>query len=207
MSERLDDATLSALVERAGAADGEALAALYRHFCRRVLGLCRYLLGSETEAEDAASEVFARLPRAMNSYDSSLPFPRWLMSVTSHYCVDLVRKRKVEKRLFGPAEADAPEPAAVSPSPLQELLTAESRDEVRTAVAALPERYRLPLTLRYHNEMSYDEIASTLELTRPHVATLIFRAKQELRRALSRPRPSPKALAALSKSAASGETS
>ncbi len=204
MSEHLDNATLSALVQRAGVADGEALAALYRHFHRRVLGLCRYLLGSETEAEDAASEVFARLPRAMNSYDSSLPFPRWLMSVTSHYCVDLLRKRNVEKRLFEPAEADAPEPASATPSPLQEVLTAEARDEVCSTVAALPERYRLPLTLRYYNELSYQEIAATLELTRAHVATLIFRAKQELRRALTRPRSNRKALAAASPSAAPG---
>ncbi len=200
----MDDATLSALVKRAGAADEEALAALYRHFHRRVLGLCRYLLGSETEAEDAASEVFARLPHAMDSYDTSLPFPRWLLSVTSHYCIDLLRKRGVEKRLFEPAQADSLEPASATPSPLQEVLTAEARDEVRGAVAALPERYRLPLTLRYYNELSYDEIAATLELTRAHVATLIFRAKHELRCALIRPRSNPKTLTAASPSAASG---
>lgn len=204
MSERLDDATLGALVKRAGAADEEALAALYRHFHRRVFGLCRYLLGSETEAEDAASEVFARLPRAMNSYHTSLSFPPWLMSITSHYCVDLLRKRNVERRLFEPAETEAPEAVSATPSPLQEVLTAEARDEVRNAVAVLPERYRLPLTLRYYNELSYDEIAATLELTRAHVATLIFRAKQELRRALTRPRSNPKAFAAASPSAPPG---
>jgi RNA polymerase sigma-70 factor, ECF subfamily len=189
VSEHLDDATLSALVKRAGAADKEALAALYRHFHRRVFGLCRYLLGSETEAEDAASDVFTRLPRAMKSYDTSLPFPGWLMSVSTHHCLDLLRKRKVESRLFEPVQADAPEPVSATPSPLQEVLTAESRDKVRRAVAGLPERYRLPLTLRYYNELSYNEIAATLELTRAHVATLIFRAKQELRRALSPLRP------------------
>jgi RNA polymerase sigma-70 factor, ECF subfamily len=204
VSERLDDATLSALVKRAGAADKEALAALYRHFHRRVFGLCRYLLGSETEAEDAASDVFTRLPRAMNSYDTSLPFPRWLMSVTTHHCLDLLRKRKVESRLFEPAEADAPEPTSATPSPLQEVLTAESRDKVRRAVAVLPERYRLPLTLRYYNEMSYDEIAATLDLTRAHVATLIFRSKKELRRALAQPSSNPKALAATSPTATPG---
>jgi len=177
VSERLDDATLGALVKRARTADKEAYATLYRHFHHRVFGLCRYLLGSESEAEEAASEVFTRLPRAMNGYDTSLPFPRWLLSVTSHYCVDLLRKRKVA------------EPTSATPSPLQEVLTAESRANVRRAVAALPERYRLPLTLRYYNELSYDEIAATLELTRAHVATLIFRAKHELRRVLSRPRP------------------
>jgi RNA polymerase sigma-70 factor, ECF subfamily len=204
VSERLDDARLSELVKRASAADKEALAALYRHFHRRVFGLCRYLLGSKTEAGDAASDVFTRLARAMNSYDTSLPFPRWLMSVTTHHCLDLLRKRKVESRLFEPAEADAPEPVSATPSPLQEVLTAESRDKVRRAVAALSHRYRLPLTLRYYNEMSYDEIAATLDLTRAHVATLIFRAKKELRRALAQPSSNPKALASASPSATPG---
>ena len=84
------------------------------------------------------------------------------------------------------------------------MLTAESRDQVRRAVAALPERYRLPLTLRYYNELSYDEIAATLELTRAYVATLIFRAKLELRRALGRSRLNSKALAATSPGATAG---
>ncbi len=201
----MDDATLSTLVKRAGAADGEALAALYRHFHRRVFGLCRFLLGSESEAEDAASEVFARLPRAMNSYDSSQPFPRWLMSVTSHYCLDLLRKRKVEQRVFEPTKADALEPAWEGPSPLQQALSAKARDEVRSAVAALPERYRLPLTLRYYNDLSYDEIAATLDLARTNVATLLFRAKQELRRALARPRSNPKALSVAGANAVAGD--
>jgi RNA polymerase sigma-70 factor, ECF subfamily len=48
----------------------------------------------------------------------------------------------------------------------------------------LPEQYRVPLTLRYYSELSYDEIAEELKLSRPNVATLIFRAKQQLRRAL-----------------------
>ena len=75
---RMDEAALSAVLQRAGAGDAKAFDAVYRHFHPRVLGLCRYLLGSRTEAEDAASGVFARLPKAMKSYDASLPFPRWL---------------------------------------------------------------------------------------------------------------------------------
>ena len=48
------------------------------------------------------------------------------------------------------------------------------------------ERYRLPLVLRYYNDLSYDEIAATLGLTRANVAVLIFRAKQELRAKLAK---------------------
>lgn len=181
----MDETTLRGVVEKAAAGDQDSLAALYGEFHRRVFGLCRYLLGSEMDAEDAASDIFTRLPKAVQSYDSSYAFPRWLLSVASNHCVDLLRKRRTEQRVFEPAEDTAVEYPAVEPSPLQELLTAESRDAVRAAVATMPERYRVPLALRYYNELSYDEIGAALGETRNNVATLIFRAKKELRAALS----------------------
>jgi len=182
----MDEATLKLLIQRADAKDAGALADLYREFRPRVFGLCRYMLGSREEAEDATSEIFARLQRAMKSYDASLPFPRWLLSITGHYCVDLLRKRRVEQRVFAPASPDLPEPSSTSASPLQELLSLEARETVQKAIETLGERYRLPLVLRYYNDLSYDEIAATLGLTRANVAVLIFRAKQELRAKLAK---------------------
>ncbi len=184
----MDQATLTGVLRRASAGDANALAEIYREFYPRVLGLCRYLLGSPEEAEDAASDVFARLQRAMKSYDSSLPFPRWLLSVSSHRCVDLLRKRRADQRVFEPAADDGAEPASAEPSPLQELLSTEERGTVRAAIAAMADRYRVPLVLRYYNDLSYDEIAGSLGLTRANVAILIFRAKKELRKALAKKR-------------------
>jgi RNA polymerase sigma-70 factor (ECF subfamily) len=182
----MDEATLSAVLGRAGAGDRDALSELFRQFQPRVLGLCRYLLGSREDAEDAASEVFVRLQESMKTYDATLPFPKWLMSVASHHCVDRLRRRRVEQRIFDPADEKALEAVAHRPSPLQEALSAEERNAVRAAIEALPERSRLPLVLRYYNELTYDEIAEALNLSRANVATLIFRAKQELRTTLIR---------------------
>lgn len=186
---RLDDAGLKALLERVALGDEEAFAALYRQLHRRVFGLCRYLLGSESEAEDAANDVFARLKKAMTTYDSTQPFPRWLLSVTSNYCMDLLRRRRIEQRLFEPPEEEPREFAAEGPSPLEEVMSAEARSSVRQALEALPERYRLPLALRYYSDLSYDEIAAQLGLTRANVAVLVHRAKKELRRKLEAPYP------------------
>jgi RNA polymerase sigma-70 factor (ECF subfamily) len=148
--------------------------------------VCGYLLGSSDEAKDAASEVFARLPAALNTYDSTRPFSSWLLTVAGHYCIDLLRRRRSEQGVLRPADPEAPEPVTPAASPLQELLSDEERQAVRSAVASLPERYRLPLVLRYYHELSYDEIAQDLEVSRANVATLIFRAKEELRRVLAR---------------------
>ena len=179
--ERLDDALLKDLVERARADDAQAFAALYRQFHRRVFGLCRYLLGSAEDAEDAANDVFARLTKAMATYDSAQPFPRWLLSVTSNHCVDLLRRRSIEQRLFEAPEEEPRESATPSPSPLEEVVSAEGRATVRQALDSLPEHYRVPLALRYYNDLSYDEIAERLSFTRANVAVLIHRAKKELR--------------------------
>lgn len=177
------EANMEALLRRARAGDREAFADISGSYSRRVFGLCRHLLGSTEAAEDATSEVFLRAQRAMGTYDSSLPFPRWLLSIAGHYCLDQLRRRGVERRVFQTGEVEEPE-ATAGLSPLGELLAGEQRAAVREALAALPERYRAPLVLRYYGDLSYQQIAAALDLTRAHVATLLFRAKQELRRTL-----------------------
>ena len=161
------------------------LGELYKAHYRRVFSLCRYLLNSFDAAEDAAQEAFLRAQRSMESYDRSLPFATWLLSIAGHHCIDVLRRRGTETRLFGSEESEHTEPASGRPGPLGELLADERKDKVRGAIATLPEKYRVPLVLAYCNEMSYDEIASMLYLRRNQVATLIFRAKKELRRLLS----------------------
>lgn len=166
--------------------DRQAYSEVYREFHPRVLGLCRYLLGSSDEAEDASNEVFARLPVAVKTYDTTLPFSRWLASVASHYCIDLLRRRRSERRVLEPADPEAPEPAAPVTSPLEDLLAQEERTAVRAAIARLPERYSVPLVMRYYTELSYEEIAERLGVSHENVKTLIFRAKEKLRKSLAK---------------------
>ncbi|HEY6292296.1 MAG TPA: sigma-70 family RNA polymerase sigma factor [Terriglobia bacterium] len=181
----MDEARLQMVISRAMNDDAEALGELYQFFRSRVFGLCRHLLGRQEDAEDATSEVFTRLPKSIKSYEASLPFPRWLLSVTSHHCVDRLRRRQLEQRLFEVEPVETLSLPVREASPLQQVIDDESRDKVKKAIAALPQLYRVPLTLRYYSELSYDEIAQQLGLGRANVATLIFRAKQQLRRALS----------------------
>ena len=184
----MDTTEVTVAIERARRGDPDGLTGLYQAFGRRVLGLCRHLLGSPEAAEDARSEVFARLPRAIERYDPVLPFDRWLLSVTSHHCLDLLRRRRVESRLFV-AELPETDSAAVGDapgaSPLAAVLADEGRGRVRAALTRLPERYRIALALRYDGELGYEEIARELGVTKNHVAILIFRGKQALRRLLA----------------------
>ena len=163
---------------------------IYKTHYRRVFSLCRYLLNSFDAAEDAAHEVFVRAKRKLSTYDPSLPFSSWLSGIASNYCIDLLRRRTTEKRIFDPEGSDGPDPPAGGLTPLGELIAAERGHEVRHALSQLPEKYRVPLVLVYYNEMSYDEIAAALGLVRNHVATLIFRGKEQLRQKLGQMRSS-----------------
>jgi RNA polymerase sigma factor (sigma-70 family) len=176
---------VSALPNPLSTAEREALGELYTLHYAQVLRLCRYLLGSAEEAEDAAHEVFLRLPKALETYDSAQPLEPWLSRVTSNYCVDLLRRRQSEHRIFLDVEPREQETAAPAASPYEEFLLKEKGAKVREALAELPEHYRRPLIQRYWGGLGYHEIAHNLGLTRANVATLIFRAKEGLRHALA----------------------
>jgi RNA polymerase sigma-70 factor (ECF subfamily) len=161
-------------------------AVIYQAQHGRVLRLCRYLLNSAEAAEDAAHEVFLRAQSRFSTYDTSLPLSSWLSGIATNYCIDVLRRRSTEKRLFDSESAEFREPSSKGPGPLAALLAAERGNDVRSALGQLADKYRVPLVLLYYNECSYDEIASALGLTRNLVATLIFRAKQQLRQLLQK---------------------
>src|ERR1700682_4178442 len=108
----MEEEALNTAVEHARLGDSVALAEIYGVFSRRVFGLCRYMLGSPEAAEDATSEVFLRINRAVKSYNGSVPFARWLMSVTAHYCVDVLRHQRVEKRVVVDQDGGPEQPSA-----------------------------------------------------------------------------------------------
>src|SRR5712671_6386364 len=144
---------------------------VYKTHYRRVFSLCRYLLNSFDAAEDATHEAFLRAHRKLATYDPSLPFSSWLSGIATNHCIDLLRRRGTERRVFHLDSAEMAEPPSRGPSPLTEMLVSERGNGVRGALSRLAEKYRVPLVLVYYNEMTYDEIASALGLNRNLVAT------------------------------------
>ena len=177
---------LEGVIDRARGHDAEALGEIHHRYVRRVFGLCRHILGSRESAEDTTSEVFLKLQRSIESYDGSTPFPRWLLRVAGNQCIDFLRRHRRERQVIVEVEDRAAiEATSSEPSPLSSAIRTAEREQVQAAIARLPENYRVPLVLRFYSELSYDEIAQQLGLQKNHVATLIFRAKQELRRKLA----------------------
>ena len=182
--EAVDPPGVRETLRRAQLGDRSALADLYRQYRDDVDRLCGRLLGSPSEAEDAHSEVFLRAQTALASYDPKRPFRRWLLGIASHHCIDRLRRRQVEGRLFSAHDFDPDLRPGRGLSPLAAALGEEERRQLSAAIDALEDRYRAPLVLRYFAELSYREIAEQLELRSEQVGVLLHRAKDGLRRQL-----------------------
>jgi RNA polymerase sigma-70 factor (ECF subfamily) len=181
----LDELAARKSVERARGGDADAFSTLFQSYRSDVHRLCARLLASDSEADDATSEAFLRCHRALDSYDSGQPFRPWLLAIASHHCIDLLRRRSTEQRIFDPRDIDPEQLAIPSPTPLHQRLQAEVRQQIFDGLAALPDRYRAPLVLRYYADLDYDAIGEVLGVTRNQVATLLYRGKQRLRDALA----------------------
>ena len=159
---------------------------IYQTHYRRVFSLCRYLLNSIDRAEDACHEVFLRAHAKLDTYNPALPLSTWLLKIASNYCIDVLRRRGTEQRIFNLDPGESFDPPSRSGSPLGEVLAAERGKDVRAALSTLSEKYRVPLVLAYYNELDYEEIGEILGVERTQVAVLIFRGKQQLRQRLGK---------------------
>jgi RNA polymerase sigma-70 factor (ECF subfamily) len=128
--------------------------------------------------------VFLRAREALAGYDPRRSFRSWLLAIAAHHCIDQLRRRAVEGRLFDAAELSEDTLPSTAPSPLAGALARERRDQLLAALDALAPRHRAPLVLRYFAELPYETIAELLGVCPRDVGVLLFRAKLRLREAL-----------------------
>lgn len=160
----------------------EAFGELVRLYERPVYNLAYRMLGNGQEAEDASQEAFIRAYTHLDRYDSGRPFKTWLLSITSNYCIDLLRKRRLTW-LSLEDEQLPPHPALVSSpnaGPEASLLALELSQKIQGLLNDLPEDYRVVVILRYWYDLSYQEIADMLKTTESAIKSRLFRARQSL---------------------------
>ncbi len=168
-------------------ADGDvaAFALLVTRYRSRVVALARRMLAGHgpDEAEDVAQEAFVAAYDKRASYRVGEPFRPWLYRIAVNRCLDRLR---AQSRRPVMAEMDSvPEPAGSVSDPVDALLTTESEARLQEAVAALPPKLRAVFLLRHLDDLSYDEIAVATGLPMGTVKTHLFRARAQLRAALT----------------------
>ena len=154
-----------------------------------VAGTVARMLGSNSDVEDIAQQVFIRVWKSASRYVPRAKFTTWLLKITRNLVFNELRRTKRRAQVPLESEASADEPALKdesNPAPDASLLEVELRKAIEEAIMHLPETQRMAMVLRRYEQLSYEQIAEVLDLSVPAVKSVLFRARTELRSRLSR---------------------
>jgi RNA polymerase sigma-70 factor, ECF subfamily len=175
--------------------DGSAAAfeELVLRYQGRLLTILQHLVGNREMAEDLVQEVFLKVYRARESYEPGAKFATWLYTIANHVGANALRSKSrhpettLESRESGSMGVRPFEQmlqASSGQMPARQLDKAEMREIVQMAMESLSERQRMAVLLSKFEELSYDEIASIMELSPQAVKSLLSRARENLREVL-----------------------
>ena len=179
-----DDAEDVRLMDLVGRGDTKAFEALIERHQALVVGTVARMLGSNSDVEDLAQQVFLRVWRSANRYVPRAKFTTWLLKITRNLVFNEMRRTKRHAHIPMQAEPqgdDLPIKDESVQSPAESLLEHELQQAIEEAILQLPETQRMALVLRRYEGRSYEEIGAILDLSVPAVKSVLFRARTELR--------------------------
>lgn len=171
------------LVRRAQSGDTRAFEMLVIENQDFVFNLALRTIGNPSDAEDIAQEAFIRAWLALPNFRQQARFRTWLYRIVVNLCYN--RFPRLRRELVTLMDEDEALSGGVErPGHLAQLELAEQREWLHRQIDALPDHYRMLISLRYQNELSYEEIARVTDLPLGTVKTGLFRAKERLRQAM-----------------------
>lgn len=154
-----------------------------------VIGTAARMIGNLDDAHDIAQQVFVRVWKSAPRYEPTAKFTTWLFTILRNLVFNESRRRsrRLEVPLENESEDDAPKQFADFAAPAPDDLTQqkELEEALERAITSLPEKQRLALILRRHEEMPYEQICEVLGMSLPALKSLLFRARTELRKHLA----------------------
>ena len=182
-----DDAEDVRLMVLVASGDAVAFEALIERHQTLVAGTVARMLGSNSDVEDIAQQVFIRVWKSASRYVARAKFTTWLLKITRNLVFNEMRRAKRHPHVpvqIDPEAEELPLRDELTATPDATLLQEELQSKIDSAIAQLPDTQRMALVLRRYQELSYEEIAEVLELSVPAVKSLLFRARTELRERL-----------------------
>ena len=171
--------------------DAELLDELIETYQHRLMRYLMFLTSKREVAEDLFQEVWIRVLRRGAQYNGKARFDTWIFTIARNLVIDLSRKRtmaSLDEMREGREDADA-QPFEIvqdGPSPLEHFQVRENASEVAAVMLTLEPNYREVLTLRFHEEMSLEEIATVTRAPLSTVKSRLYRGLAALKPELMR---------------------
>ena len=181
------------LMLRVRADEPAAFEELVGRIQHRLVAVMHHVVGNAEEAEDLAQEVFLRVYRARHKYRPRSKFSTWLFTIANNLALNSLRSKQRKPVVPLPAHDSGPlgpRPAEQlvpdnGTGPMQRVQNEELCEVIRRALDGLNDRQRMAVVLNKFEDMGYAEIAEVMGLTPKAVKSLLSRARENLRAALS----------------------
>jgi len=167
-----------ALVKKVLSGDLDAYGELVQIYQTSVFNVCCRVLGNRRDAEDLTQEAFLRAYNNLGSYDPGRPFGPWMRTLAANLCYNKLNRRELP-RVDLIDERDLPEKDTIH-NPEKALEISQENQKLYQALWDLPHQYRIAVELRHFQELSYQEMAQTLNLPLNTVRSHLYRGRQKL---------------------------
>ncbi len=149
---------------------------LYKRYANKIYGKCISLLKDEALAQDATQEIFTKIYLNLSKFSERSKFSTWVYSITYNFCIDFLRRKKKEKKLFSGEVDENKAEDIVEEVPDTELLEMEV-SRLKVILEKIPVGDKAVLLMKYQDDMSIKEIAETLDKSESAIKMKIKRAK------------------------------
>lgn len=183
-----------ALIAEAQRGSHQAFRRLVERHQRRAFVIAFGLVRNEQDARELVQDAFLRVFKSLHSFQGGSSFFTWLYRIITNLSIDLIRKpgrRDAEldenrRELDEGDDADFPLLSRLEGAdPADGVRRAEIAARLQTALDALPEYHRTVILLREVEGMSYDEMATAMQVSKGTIMSRLFHARQKLQRALA----------------------
>ncbi|MBQ2848446.1 MAG: sigma-70 family RNA polymerase sigma factor [Clostridia bacterium] len=185
----MENAQIAVLATRIKEGDAKAFEEVHITFSPEVYSVAYGITNDRDEAQDLTQDSFVCVLENIETLKEPEKFKKWLMSITANKSKDYLKKKKpailTDEQNFIIENLEENE---ISVLPERAVDTEERAQEMRDIIESISEDKRLCLILRYKYEMSYAEIAQTLEISEGAVKSRIFRAKEDVEQAVEKRR-------------------
>lgn len=168
--------------------DPELIDRLIERYQHRLLRYLVFLTGNRELAEDIFQETWIRVMERGKQYNGKSKFDTWLFAIARHLVIDWSRKKTTAslealQEQFG--NENAFDPPSNAPSPFDAVTTRENRESVQVALARLDSLHREVLVLRFHEDLSLEEIANITGAPLSTVKSRLYRGLAALKPSFS----------------------
>lgn len=178
------------LVLKAREGSQKAFADLMQRYKDSIYFMSLKMVNNREDAMDITVETFAKAFEKLDKYQPDYAFSTWLFRVATNNCIDFLRKKKLNTvSINNMMDEEDDRPLQIKSdtlNPEEFSIKKQQSNEIKLLIESLPPRYRNLLTLRYFDELSYEEIAQQLDLPLGTVKAQLFRAKYLLGNIINR---------------------